>query len=129
MNSIDPILHAKRRRLLNLAFTEQSLKRASPIIAKHVDRWTQLLHSGSYMKMHGDVGEYEDIGDGWSQPADMAVAVEYLVFDILGELCFEESFNTKEPDDNILKKVPGQLMNQVTFGYKVSNLPISMIYR
>jgi hypothetical protein len=56
----------------------------------------------------------------------MAELVEYLAFDILGELCFGESFDTKEPGENMLKKVPGQILNQVAFGYKVREAIVTM---
>ncbi|KAF2438546.1 cytochrome P450 [Karstenula rhodostoma CBS 690.94] len=123
VNAIEPALHAKRRKLLNLAFTEQSLKATSPVIARHVDRWIFLLSSmvGCERK---EREENSGDAEAWSQPADMAVLVEHLVFDILGELCFGESFNTKELGTNMLKKVPGQILNQVAFGYKLSKSPI-----
>ncbi|OAG02909.1 cytochrome P450 [Paraphaeosphaeria sporulosa] len=127
VNAMEPALHAKRRKLLNLAFTEQSLKATSPIIARHIDRWIFLLSStvGSNRNVHdAKSGDTE----AWSQPVDMAERVEYLVFDILGELCFGESFNTKEPGANMLKEVTGQILNQVAFGYKLSKSPFYNLF-
>ncbi|KAF1971016.1 benzoate 4-monooxygenase cytochrome P450, partial [Bimuria novae-zelandiae CBS 107.79] len=111
-NITDPSLHATRRKLLNLAFTDQALKAATPVVAKHIDRWIGLL------------GENEGDSEGWSPPVNMAVAVSQLVFDILGELCFGESFNIKEPGDNELKEVPERILKQIAFGYKLSKSPI-----
>ncbi|ORX93613.1 benzoate 4-monooxygenase cytochrome P450 [Clohesyomyces aquaticus] len=101
MNSTDPALHAKKRKLLNLVFTEQSLKAASPLIVSHIDRWIDLLTE-----------ETED--QGWTCPHNMATRVDYLVFDILGDLCFGQSFNTKEPGENKLKKIPHFVMQQMS---------------
>jgi cytochrome P450 len=89
INSTDPAIHAKKRKALNLAFTEQSLKAAGPLMVVHIDRWIELLANESKAE--------------WSFPRNMAVWVDYLVFDILGGLCFGESFNTKEPGENKLK--------------------------
>lgn len=41
----------------------------------------------------------------WSKSLNMAQEVNYLVFDILGDLCFGKQFNMKEPDSDI-KHVP-----------------------
>ncbi|KAF2691172.1 cytochrome P450 [Lentithecium fluviatile CBS 122367] len=43
LNCTDVALHAKKRRLLNLAFTERSLRVWEPFVTKHTDRWNQLL--------------------------------------------------------------------------------------
>lgn len=67
----------------SLALTEQSFKAAAPMMASHIDQWIELLA--------------RDTDDGWSIPRNMATWVDHLVFDVLGDLCFEEAFNTKEP--------------------------------
>ncbi|KAF1976971.1 cytochrome P450 [Bimuria novae-zelandiae CBS 107.79] len=127
MNSTDPARHAKLRKLLNLAFTDQSLKASSPVIAKHVDRWVYLLTSTNETenerldKKDGDIGR-------WSSPVNMAVAVERLIFDILGELCYGASFDTKESGENPLKAVPDQIMKAVKFGFTLSRSPIFNVF-
>jgi hypothetical protein len=40
-----------------------------------------------------------------SKPLNMTHEVNYLVFDILGDLCFGKNFNMKEPDSD-LKHIP-----------------------
>jgi cytochrome P450 len=47
INSTNPAVHARKRKLLNLAFTEQSLKAAGPLMAVHIDRWIELLTKDS----------------------------------------------------------------------------------
>lgn len=113
-NGVEPAVHAKRRRLLNLAFTEQSLRAASPLIARHVEQWVQLL-----VRDCKDENVKQEGEKGWSEGQNMAQVVEFLVFDILGELCFGQQFKTKEPESNILKKVPHMVVKQVKIGYIV----------
>jgi hypothetical protein len=50
----------------------------------------------------------------------MAEWVDYLVFDILGDLCFGEKFDTKELGENKLETLPHLVMKQATIGYMVS---------
>ena len=120
MNSTDPAHHAKLRKLLNLAFTEQSLKASGPVIAKHVDRWLYLLTSNTETHIHPLDQKDGQIGM-WSHPINMAIMVERLIFNILGELYYGASFNTKEPGENPLKEVPEQIMKSVKFGFIVSS--------
>lgn len=44
----------------------------------------------------------------------------YLVFDILMDLCFGATMNTKEPGEDPLKKIPQAFEDFVTFNYGVS---------
>lgn len=37
----------------------------------------------------------------WSKSLNMAQQANYLVFDILGDLCFGKQFNMKEPGSDI----------------------------
>lgn len=111
MNVTDPKSHATKRKLLNLVFTEQFLKAASPLLVSHIDRWVELLKSDAD-------------GDGWSSPRNMATWIDQLVFDILGDLCFGQSFNTKEPGENKLKQIPHLVMQHVNAGYKLSKSPL-----
>jgi hypothetical protein len=116
--STDRVAHAKKRKNLNLIFTEQSLKAASPTIVQHVDRWIHLLTTnvgGGANTVPVDEVDTE----GWSQPCNMATWVESLIFDILGDLCFGEAFNTKEPGESKLRTIPQMIMQTVALGYKV----------
>jgi cytochrome P450 len=106
----DVEIHARKRRLLNLALTEHSVKAASPFIAKHTDRWNALL-----------VDSTDKNDDEWSSPRDITTWAKYLVFDILMDLCFGATMDTKEPGDNPFKKIPLAFDDFVTFNYPVSN--------
>lgn len=106
----DVELHAKKRRLLNLAFTDNSVKAANPFMARHIDRWNELL-----LESEGA------IDGGWSCPRDMSTRAKYLVFDILMDLCFGATMDTKEPGENPLKRVPLAFDDFVIFNYPVSH--------
>lgn len=114
-----PEEHAKRRKALNLIFTETSMKAASPLIAYHTDRWVHLISgSADNDSLAGARSASPDSG-GWSQPRNMANWTQHLTFDILGDLCFGASLNTKEPGKSAFKTVPTSIMEIVAMGYKV----------
>lgn len=113
----DVEIHARKRRLLNLSFTDYSVKAAGPFMAKHTDRWNELL-----------LDSKEKRDDGWSSPRDLSTWAMYLVFDVLMDLCFEAAIDTKEPRDSPLKKVPLAFDDFVTYNYPVSNKNDAKIY-
>ncbi|CAJ2511650.1 Uu.00g072750.m01.CDS01 [Anthostomella pinea] len=100
--------HARKRRVLNQAFSDRTLRGAEPHIHSTVDRWLTLMKE----QIHN--------GQEWTKSLNMANEVNYLVLDILGDLCFGKSFDMKEPDSDI-KHVPHlmgsflQLMNPIAF--------------
>lgn len=108
-NSIDKAKHARKRRILNAAFSDKALKSAEPFIIHDADRWCELLIEGS--------------GKEWSEARNMGDWSDYLVMDILGELCYGRSFNLKEPGNNEFRAIP-QLMNQyMGFLNRLANAP------
>ena len=105
LNTSDVALHHKKRRNLNLVFTEKSVRAAGVFINEHVNRWGDLL-------MGSESGE-------WSPPRNMSDWTDYLVFDILCDLCFGRSLNIKEPEDNKFKGIPKAIHAYLTFTYPV----------
>jgi cytochrome P450 len=93
-NTIDKTVHARKRRVMNNAFSDKALRSCEPFIHENVDRWCELI--------------IEEIGDGekWSRSLNMARWADHLIFDILGDLCFGKSFGMKEPGSE-LRYVPG----------------------
>lgn len=92
LSATDRNIHTQKRRILNSVFSDKAIRSAETFILKHVDRWNQLM--------------LEDDGKDWGPPRDFAVWADYLVFDILGDLAFGSSFETKEPQENSLKAIP-----------------------
>ncbi|KAF2819142.1 cytochrome P450 [Ophiobolus disseminans] len=88
-NTTSVEIHAHKRRVLNYAFSEAALRSAEPFIHKNVDRWIELL------------GQRKGQGQDWTESINMADQVTYLVFDILGDLCFGKCFDMKETGSNL----------------------------
>lgn len=105
VNTSDVALHHKKRRILNLVLNEKSVRAAGLFIQKHVDRWDELLLDGD--------------GNDWSQPKNLAEWSDYLVFDILCDLCFGRSLNIKEPGENPFRGIPKGIHSFIKFTYPV----------
>jgi cytochrome P450 len=99
------MMHAKRRRLLNLAFTEKSLRAAAVFMGDHTDRWNELL--------------VKDCDTDWSEPLNFSDLTDSLVFDILSDVCYGRSFEIKEPSDNPIKAIPHAIVKTMQFMYPV----------
>lgn len=105
LNTSDVALHHKKRRILNLIFTEKSIRAAGVFIQKHVDRWNELLTN--------------DEGKNWSQPRNISEWTDYLVFDILCDLCFGRSLDIKEPGENRFRDIPKAIQSLMKDIYPV----------
>ncbi|PLB46468.1 benzoate 4-monooxygenase cytochrome P450 [Aspergillus steynii IBT 23096] len=92
LTGTDPVLHAQKRRVLNSVFSEKSIRSMEPLLAKHVNRWCELLVDGN--------------GHEWSSPRKMSDTCDHLVLDVLCDLCFGRAVDTKEPGDNEYRKIP-----------------------
>ncbi|KAI9154863.1 Cytochrome P450 monooxygenase apf7 [Paramyrothecium foliicola] len=111
INSIDVAEHAHRRKLLNICFTEKSVRAAGGFITSHVDRWNEIIAS----EVNPD--------SGWTPTIDFSDRVDALVFDILGDLCFGKSFDIKEAGDNPLKVIPHSINEYMRFYYPMCRSP------
>lgn len=92
-NVTDISAHARKRRVLNQAFSDRALRGAEPLVHSNVDRWLQLIRQRASQEGR------------WTPSLNMADEVNYLVFDILGDLCFGRSFDMKEEGSN-LRHIP-----------------------
>ena len=108
INTSDVALHHKKRRTLNLIFTEKSIRAAGVFIQKHVDRWNELLT--------------DQEGKNWSQPRNISEWNDYLVFDILCDLCFGRSLDIKEPGENPFRDIPKAIHSLMKFMYPVRSI-------
>ncbi|KAI1114134.1 benzoate 4-monooxygenase cytochrome P450 [Nemania sp. NC0429] len=112
VNTIDPAEHAKRRKMLNTCFTDNSVNTVSAFISQHIDRWHQIM-----LDKHDKTTE-------WSTSVDLGEQVDHLVFDIMGDICFGRSFNIKEPGDNPLREVPHNITHYLKFYYSMCRSPL-----
>lgn len=106
MQTIGKAQHAAKRKVLNLSFTEKSIKSTSEFVFKHIDRWHELMVDN----------------DNWSVPFDLSDSVHNLLFDVQGDICFGASFNTKEPGENAFRKMPHMILEIMLLYYPVSKL-------
>lgn len=106
LSTIDVAEHALKRKRLNLAFTEKSLRSATEFIIEHVDRWNQIMID-------------QNNSTEWSSPVDFSKRLDTLTFDIMGDLAFGQSFGIKEPTDNPLKAIPENIAGYMKFYYPV----------
>ena len=110
INTSNVALHHKKRRMLNLIFTEKSVRAAGVFIQRHVDRWNELLT--------------DDQGQTWSQPRNMSDWSDYLIFDIFCDLCFGSSLDIKEPGENPFRAIPKNIHSVLEFMYPVRSIGI-----
>ncbi|KAF3027581.1 hypothetical protein E8E12_000202 [Didymella heteroderae] len=85
--------HARKRRILNYAFSDSALRAAEGFVHANTDRWLELLE------------QLVDNEREWSGPLNMCDWTNWLVFDILGDLCFGKNFDMKAPGSK-LRHVP-----------------------
>ncbi|KAF2448050.1 benzoate 4-monooxygenase cytochrome P450 [Karstenula rhodostoma CBS 690.94] len=111
--TIDPQVHARKRKILNQAFTEKSVKHAASFVVEHTERWIDLL-SGT---------KDAPRNDGWTASRNMSDWNDWLVFDILGDLCFGRSFDVKEPAPNPIRKIPHLIIQHVQLFYPILQSP------
>ncbi|KAH8672591.1 benzoate 4-monooxygenase cytochrome-like protein P450 [Tricladium varicosporioides] len=109
-NTVDPAHHARKRRVVNTALSDLSVRSAEPFIIKHVDRLCEVL-------------TLENQDGNWSEPKNATQFADCLFLDLMGDLCFGKSFEIKEPAENPLKDIPEQMSGYMTFLYVLGQLP------
>ncbi|PQE05267.1 benzoate 4-monooxygenase cytochrome P450 protein [Rutstroemia sp. NJR-2017a BVV2] len=87
LGTVDKAVHARKRRVLNQAFSPEAIRSAENFVIQHVDRWNEILIDGND-------------GREWTEPVNISERIDYLVHDILGDLCFGRTFDLKEPREN-----------------------------
>lgn len=107
LTTTDVAEHHRRRKMLNMAFTEKTVRAASGFVVRHVDRWNQII-----MDQCSSTTE-------WSAVYDMSEKLDQLIFDIMGDLSFGRSFDIKEPGSNSLKVIPHAIAEYLKFCYPV----------
>ncbi|KAG9231089.1 benzoate 4-monooxygenase cytochrome P450 [Amylocarpus encephaloides] len=109
LNTTDRGIHARKRRILNAAFSDSTIRSAEAFIIKHVDRWCELLQG-------------ED-GEDWGSPKNMADQCDNLMFDTMADLSFGNSFEIKEPGEHPLRNVPKFIHGFVAFNWAIGQSP------
>ncbi|KAL3442896.1 cytochrome P450 [Aspergillus insuetus] len=109
LTGTDPTLHAQKRRVLNTVFSEKSLRCMEPMLVQHVVRWCELL--------------VDDDGTDWSAPRKISEVCDYLVLDVLCDLCFGRDVSTKEPGENEYREIPHTIAFFLRILYSLGHSP------
>jgi hypothetical protein len=113
-------VHARKRRVLNYAFSEGALRDAEVFLHSNIDRWLELI--GQLALKDGE----------WTTSFNMCDWMNWLVFDILGDLCFGKCFDMKEPTSD-LRHIPEVMVGFLELLHPVSttqdSLPSLMLTR
>lgn len=113
----DNAVHGRRRRVLANAFSERALRGYEPFVKANLERWVELL--GEQLPPDG---KGDESGDGWSRSVNAADWFNWLVFDIMGDLCFGKPFGVKEPG-SALRQVIHDLGDSFATMYPLSVAP------
>ena len=92
-NVIDKDVHARKKRVMSYAFSDQAVREIQPHVLGVIKDWCAGL---------GDRLEPDSMSpkSEWSSPKDMRLWAAYNIFDSLGELLFGQSFKTTTSEDN-----------------------------
>ncbi|KAL4935088.1 hypothetical protein BDV06DRAFT_229156 [Aspergillus oleicola] len=105
----DVALHTQKKRVISTVFSEKSIRAMEPILVEHVARWCELL--------------VDSDEDDWSTPQKMSQVCDYLVLDVLCDLCFGRSVMTKEPGGNAYRKIPHIIARFLRILYPLGHSP------
>lgn len=85
-SSIDKLSHARKRRVLSQAFSDNAIRSMEKYIISEVRTFCDKLGMSS-----GTPSE-----KGWTSPKNLSDQANYLTFDIMGSLCFGKAFGMLE---------------------------------
>jgi cytochrome P450 len=89
---LDRKVHAKRKRVLQLGFSERALSDVEHILLRNTDEFCDILLDDS---TKNSVDQ-----KGWGPARNLSLLVGYLTFDNMGEMVFSKSFGMQHRDTN-----------------------------
>ncbi|KAI0180776.1 cytochrome P450-like protein [Hypoxylon sp. FL1284] len=84
--------HLKKKKVVATALSDSSLKHLEERLLRNISKFLDRVGDS-------DTLPSSEIG-GWSSPKNMAKWSNFLTFDILGDICFSNSFQTLDTPDN-----------------------------
>lgn len=93
-NCRDRTLHARKRRVMAHAFSDNAIKEMEKYILANVRTFCEGIGNGLR------VGISDEKGAQWTSPKSMSDWFSWLSMDILGDLCFGKAFHMLEKEDN-----------------------------
>lgn len=106
-NTRDRELHARKRRVLAQAFSDNAIKQMERYVLANARTFCEVIGTGSVDEAGGVNDTVGAMGGGevmekkgWSGPKNMSYWCSYLAMDILGDLCFGKAFRMLESPEN-----------------------------
>lgn len=96
-SAIDKSLHARKKRVLSQAFSESAMRGLQPHILSVIRTFTDAI--GDFLPQVS-LGSEKTAVQEWSTPKDMGLYANYMSYDVLGDICYGESFDTLESSKN-----------------------------
>jgi cytochrome P450 len=84
LSTVDKLIHARKRRVLNSAFTDKAICSSEESVKTHVNRWNELMIGDNHGKICSELKNMSDL-------------IDYLVFDLMVDSYFGKSCELKEP--------------------------------
>ncbi|KAF1808911.1 cytochrome P450 [Eremomyces bilateralis CBS 781.70] len=98
-SSIDKQMHARKRRVLSYAFSDQAIKAMERFVLANIRTASQLLTDTTSTRSDG--GEKVSMeSKGWGYGLNVADFCNWLTFDIMGDLAFGKAFGMLESPQN-----------------------------
>lgn len=103
---IDPVKHGRKKRILTQALSESSIRAMEEHILSNVRNFCRLMCDKNDVSNDDDTNKA--LPGAWSAPKDITRWAGCLTFDIMGDICFSQSFGMLEKEDNryILDMLP-----------------------
>ncbi|TGO14403.1 hypothetical protein BTUL_0053g00020 [Botrytis tulipae] len=101
-NIVDKEVHARKKRVMTQAFSDQAVRTMEPHISSAIRDWCTGLGARDDLSSSSTSASHsKELRPGdWSSPKDMAHWAAYMIFDSLGEICFGKTFNTSLSHEN-----------------------------
>ena len=98
-SSIDKVAHARKRRVLSHAFSDNAIKGMEKYILGNVRTFCSALGSSPPHPAFTAVEKTREKGQ-WNAAQNMADWCNYLTFDVMGDLCFGKAFEMLDSHTN-----------------------------
>lgn len=96
----DPVKHGRKKRVLTQALSDSSIRAMEPQILKNVRIFCDCLGQGYDSGDDKEQSSGKEISEGWSSPKNVTRWAGCLTFDIMGDICFSQSFDMLTREDN-----------------------------
>jgi len=109
---IDRSIHASRRKVMEPAFTDKSIRASEALLVRNVQTFVDLI------------AKSRKSDEDWSEAFNLSQWSTYLNYDIMGDLVFGRQFQAMTSETN--RFVPRLIMNSTAFIYTVCLSRISL---